>query len=87
LGNNIYNLILRAASDLDNVNLELTQNSDSGLAPSLEGSIVSVSQDGNQIMVRNNIIEGVSVSASEPLHLEIVISEKFKSSLAIKIKK
>ncbi len=85
-GNNIYNVILRAASDLDNVNLELTQISDSGLASSLEGTIVSVSQDGNQIMVRNNLIEGVSVSESEPLHLELEISEKFKSSLAIKIK-
>jgi hypothetical protein len=86
-GNNVYSVILRASSDLDNINLELTQNSDSGLAPSLEGTIVSVSQDGTQMVVKNNIIEGVSVSESNPLHLELEISEKFKSSLAIKIKK
>jgi len=81
---NKYNMVLRSQTDLQDLNLEIGQYSDSKKVNNLNGSLISAECEGIQYVISNNKVKDINLEKDIPKNFTIEIKEKFTSALALK---
>jgi len=77
-------MVLRSQTDLQDLNLEIGQYSDSKKVNNLNGSLISAECEGIQYVISNNKVKDINLEKDIPKNFTIEIKEKFTSALALK---
>ena len=77
-------MVLRSQTDLQDLNLEIGQYSDSKKVNNLNGSLISAESGGIKYDISNNKVKKINLVKDIPKNFTIEIKEKFTSALALK---